>query len=86
MEKKEKIFHTSYRTVYSHYKNVHTLPVSTILNNHPTRKYNKALRDLCVCVCRCDRYASLKMLAKCNQIQWVKLWLVCAFLKTFTLF
>lgn len=49
MEKKEKIFHTSYRTVYSHYKNVHTLPISTILNNHQARKYNKALWDLCVC-------------------------------------
>lgn len=51
MEKKEKIFHTSYRTVYSHYKNVHTLPISTILNNHQARKYNKAFWDLCVCVC-----------------------------------
>lgn len=50
MEKKEKIFHTSYRTAYSHYKNVHTLPISTILNNHQARKYNKALWDLCVCV------------------------------------
>lgn len=42
MEKK-KIFHTSYHMVCSHYKNVHTLPISTILKNHPTRKYNKAL-------------------------------------------